>query len=168
MGGQPVVAGPIPRRYTDLPNGESDRRERAEREPAATGGSFRGTRPALRSPVEHHRTLLRSSVECELAGVETVDKQEAKRLLAKELEWWRQRPYVELASFVGQEPVTGEVQGAAGTSYQYEIQVFWDGKAGGNVRVVGAIDDGGIRAFLPLTDDFIMATDGNFVGEDLV
>ena len=31
-----------------------------------------------------------------------------------------------------------------------------------------AIDDGGLRAFAPLSDDFIMAPDGSFVGEDAV
>jgi len=97
-----------------------------------------------------------------------MNKHEARGLLAKELEHWRQRPYVELASFVGREPVTGEVQGASGSRYQYEIQVFWDGKPGGELRVIGAIDDGGARAFSPLTDDFIMATDGDIVGEDSV
>jgi hypothetical protein len=33
------------------------------------------------------------------------------------------------------------------------------------VHVLGAIDDGGLRAFVPLCDDFIMAPDGSFVGE---
>jgi hypothetical protein len=31
--------------------------------------------------------------------------------------------------------------------------------------MVGAIDDYGWRAFVPLTDDFIMAPNGSFVGE---
>ena len=65
-GGQPAVAGPIPQRYTDLPNGERGSRGRAKREPAAARGSFRGTRLALRRPIERHGTSLRSSVEFEL------------------------------------------------------------------------------------------------------
>ena len=97
-----------------------------------------------------------------------MDKREARGLLAKELEGWRQRPYVELASLVAREPVTGEVSGASGSHYQYEIEVFWDGNPGGDLRILGAIDDGGVRAFFPLTDSFIMATDGDFVGEDSV
>ena len=36
----------------------------------------------------------------------------------------------------------------------------------GHLRVLGSIDDGGIRAFFPLTDSFIMAPDGSFIGED--
>ena len=27
------------------------------------------------------------------------------------------------------------------------------------------VDDGGLRAFVPLTEDFIMAPDGSFIGE---
>ena len=95
-----------------------------------------------------------------------MNKLEAKALLAKELEGWRQRPYVDLASLVGGDPVTGEVIGEKGEFYQFEIQVFWDRNPGGDIRVLGAIDDGGIRAFFPLCDDFILASDGSFVGED--
>ena len=39
------------------------------------------------------------------------------------------------------------------------------GRPGGNVRVIGSIDDGGWRAFVPLSDSFIKAADGRFVGE---
>jgi hypothetical protein len=49
--------------------------------------------------------------------------------------------------------------------YQIEIEVFWDNQRGGNVRVMGSIDDGGWRAFMPLTRDFIKAPDGSFVSE---
>jgi hypothetical protein len=31
--------------------------------------------------------------------------------------------------------------------------------------VLASIDDGGWSAFIPLTDDFIIAPDGSFVGE---
>lgn len=97
-----------------------------------------------------------------------MDKEEAKVLLAKELEAWRQRSYADLASVVGGEPVTAEVSGEEGDWCQVEIQVLWDRGIGGNIRVLGAIDDGGIRAFVPLTDDFIMAPNGSFIGEDSV
>jgi hypothetical protein len=44
--------------------------------------------------------------------------------------------------------------------------VLWDDRAGGNIRVIASIDDGGLHAFAPLTDSFIKAPDGSFVGED--
>jgi hypothetical protein len=97
-----------------------------------------------------------------------MDKQEAKTLLGQELKKWRQRPYADLVPFVGSEPVTGEVLGGRGDRYQFEIQVVWDRGSRGDIRVLGAIDDSGIRAFVPLTDDFIIAPDGSFVGEDSV
>ena len=95
-----------------------------------------------------------------------MNKPEAKALLAKELDEWRLFSYEDLASRIGGEPITGEVHGESAQNYQFEIQVFWDDKPNGDIRVIGAIDDGGIRAFFPLTDDFIMAQDGSFVGED--
>jgi hypothetical protein len=52
-----------------------------------------------------------------------------------------------------------EVTGCSGTAFQIEIQILWDGKPNGDVRVLGAIDDGGWRAFLPLTSDLIVKQD---------
>jgi len=97
-----------------------------------------------------------------------MNKQEAKVLLARELGGWRRRSYADLASTVGDEPVTGELLGEGGDRYQFEIEVFWDRGTEGDVRVLGAIDDGGFRAFFPLADNFIMAPDGSFIGEDSV
>jgi len=46
------------------------------------------------------------------------------------------------------------------------VQAFWDSpRQPGNLRVIVAIDDGGWRAFRPLSADFIVASDGSFVGE---
>jgi hypothetical protein len=42
---------------------------------------------------------------------------------------------------------------------------FWDDKKLGNLRVCGSIDDGGLRAFFPVTDSFIIAPDGRFIDE---
>ena len=90
---------------------------------------------------------------------------EARKLIAGELESYRAKPYEELAAMVGAEPVTFEKHGENGGWYQLEVMVFWDHKRGGNVRVVGNIDDGGFQAFCPLSHDFIMSRSGNFVGE---
>ena len=38
--------------------------------------------------------------------------------------------------------------------YEGVIQVFWLGDADGPVKVVGSIDDGGWRTFVPLSKDF--------------
>ena len=94
-----------------------------------------------------------------------VDKAEALQILRSYLEPYRNRKYADLAALVGQEPVTRDVTAASGARYQLEIQAIWDDGPGGDVRVIGSVDDGGWRSFAPLGDDFIMAPDGSFVGE---
>ena len=53
------------------------------------------------------------------------------------------------------------VRGTDGRDYQIEIEAEWDDQPGGAVRVVGAIDDGSFRTFLPLSAEFIVAPDGS-------
>lgn len=93
-----------------------------------------------------------------------MNTEEARTLLASELSAWRARPYADLVSQM-KEPFAFEIEATSGARYQVEIEVFWDDKPEGNVRVIGSIDDGGWRAFAPLSDSFIMAPDGSFVGE---
>ena len=49
--------------------------------------------------------------------------------------------------------------------WQLEFLFYWDAEPNGNVRVIGSIDDGGLRAFVPLSDSFIKAPNGEFIGE---
>ena len=93
-----------------------------------------------------------------------MDKEEARTILARELEIYRQRSYTDLLYLVETQD-TAEIKASSGVIYQLEFQAMWDDKRGGNLRVMGTIDDGGFRAFVPLTDDFILAPDGSFVGE---
>jgi hypothetical protein len=51
-------------------------------------------------------------------------------------------------------------KGPSGIFYQIETRVFWDSAPNGNLRIVGSIDDGGWRAFVPLTESLIMKPDG--------
>ncbi len=108
-----------------------------------------------------------------------MDKQEARRLLARELTDLRALSYEELCSriptkrrrvlfveVVGEDEVaTREVVGPSGVIYQLQTEVFWDGKAGEDLRVAVSIDDGRWSAFRPMSDSFIMAADGSFVDE---
>jgi hypothetical protein len=52
-----------------------------------------------------------------------------------------------------------KVTGPSGRVYQIEVQMIWDGKPNGDVRVLGSIDDGGWRAFLPLTETLLIQRD---------
>ena len=95
-----------------------------------------------------------------------MDKKEAKSILSEYLSGYRSRSYAELAALaLAGQGQTREVVLPSGSRYQLEVQFFWDDGPDGDVRVLGSIDDGGIRAFIPITDDFILTPDGRFVGE---
>jgi hypothetical protein len=79
-----------------------------------------------------------------------MDKSEAQKILDEQLE--RFGNYVEPVPLVESKRVENfEVCGASGTKYQIEVQFFWDDKPRGANRVSCSIDDGGVRAFVPLT-----------------
>jgi hypothetical protein len=91
---------------------------------------------------------------------------EAKAVLEAELAKYRSRPYGELAAMVGKSERV-EATAPSGTWYQIVVQALWDDPKKPNtiLRVAGAIDDGGIRAYVPLTDSFLVTPTGEFVGE---
>ncbi len=93
-----------------------------------------------------------------------MDKQEAGQILRSKIEELRSNSYQELRSRIDQ-PEAIEVRGSSLKVYQLEWQVFWDDKPEGDLRVMVCIDDGGVSAFWPTTEDFIIAPDGSFVGE---
>jgi hypothetical protein len=94
-----------------------------------------------------------------------MDKQEARTIVIQELEAYRAKEYSVLAGMIDAEPITYDKTGPFGVEYQIEIMALWDGKEGGDVRVMGNIDDRGWSAYSPLTEGFIKASDGSFVGE---
>ena len=94
-----------------------------------------------------------------------MDKKEAKNIIAEQLKKYRAKPYCDLVQMIDTEPVTYELMSKSDKKYQVEIQAFWDDKPNRDIRVVGSIDDGGLRAFFPLTDGFIKSPDNDFVGE---
>lgn len=93
-----------------------------------------------------------------------MDKRTATAVLAEQLRLYRTKPYALLKDDVGQVNAY-EVTTPDGSVYQIEVQVFWDGKPGGDIRVMAAIDDRGWRAVLPPSESFIMMPDGTFVDE---
>jgi len=93
-----------------------------------------------------------------------MDSQEARTIVAEELRRYRAMSHQELQRLL-KEQDHFEVRGASGASYQLEVEAVWDDRPGENLRVFGHIDDRGLRAFAPLTEDFIMAPDGSLVGE---
>lgn len=93
-----------------------------------------------------------------------MDNAQALRVLHEHLKSWRDRTWDELRARIG-ESHHCDIASESGTRYQVEVQVLWDDKPDGAIRVIGSIDDGDWRAFAPLTDSFILAPDGSFFGE---
>jgi hypothetical protein len=93
-----------------------------------------------------------------------MDGTAAAALLRHQLARHRARSHHERRSLIA-EPQAVELVGPSGTRFRIEILAVWDHQVGGDLRVIGSIDDGGWRAFVPLTDDFIMRPDGTLVAD---
>ncbi|RPI56785.1 MAG: hypothetical protein EHM55_04130 [Acidobacteria bacterium] len=76
-----------------------------------------------------------------------MDDVRARAILRDELASYRDRTYGELAALVGADAVRVEIRDGE-TVYQIVIDVVWDSEPHQAVRVLGAIDDGGWRAFV--------------------
>jgi hypothetical protein len=50
-----------------------------------------------------------------------------------------------------------EVSGPTGTRYGVEVQFLWDDKEKQTIRILGSIDDGGLRAFFPMTESLLIS-----------
>ncbi len=94
-----------------------------------------------------------------------MNKKEAGKIISIELKPFRGKPYSELVQMINAEPFNIVKVSSNGKSYQIEIHAIWDDKPEGNIRVSGSIDDGGIRAFFPMTEAFIKSPSDEFVGE---
>ena len=84
-----------------------------------------------------------------------MDSAEALDILDAALTRYRSQSYSDLKRRVGTVE-TLAATGNSGRKYQLEIQVLWDDHPDRTIRVLGSIDDGGLRAFLPLTKDFLV------------
>jgi hypothetical protein len=93
-----------------------------------------------------------------------MDKEKARAVLAEALQPYRAKSYAALRDLIGQTDVY-QIANPDGPDFQIEIEAFWDGRPDGDIRVMGGVDDGGWSAFAPLSEDFVVAPDGAFVGE---
>jgi hypothetical protein len=93
-----------------------------------------------------------------------MDKAEARALLDAEITRLRRLQYNELRRYMDEDHK--EMTGPSGKAYQVEVLALWDSGEEGDLRLLVSIDDGGLlSAFRPMTDGFVMAPDGSFVGE---
>jgi hypothetical protein len=94
-----------------------------------------------------------------------MDKLEARRILDRRIAELREEPYERLKSHWLHQPDCEQITADSGAKYQVEIEALWDDEFAGHLRLVASIDDGGWRALVPITEGFIVASDGSFVGE---
>jgi hypothetical protein len=88
----------------------------------------------------------------------------ARAIIEDRLKELQEFSYGELVELVGQIPCDRK-NGPDGEEYQVETEARWDGKPGGNIRVIVAVDGPGVSTFRPQTGAFIMSADGSFIGE---
>jgi hypothetical protein len=94
-----------------------------------------------------------------------VDKVEARKVIDQHLASYRTRKYSDLATQVG-DTIGFQAIAPSGIDYNVEVMLVWDSFEGGNIRVMVAVDDTRWPSwFHPMSDDFIVAPDGSFVGK---
>jgi hypothetical protein len=90
-----------------------------------------------------------------------MDKTEAGHLLNEQMKTLKCLSYSELCSWIKSgKSETPLVKGQSGSEYCIELEVRWEDKPGGAIRVLGSIDDGGWASIIPLSADFIVYPNG--------
>ena len=79
------------------------------------------------------------------------DRAEAAKLLREKLDSLAEKSRGELEEIFGETSACSDlILGHAGTEYQIQVTAVRNGE---NLLLLGSISDGGLRAFLPLTDE---------------
>jgi hypothetical protein len=82
---------------------------------------------------------------------------EAQKVLREQLALFSGHSHLELTRLVeGKRVEAYAIHTKGGKTYQVEIQFFWDDQPGNTIRILGSVDDGGIRAFSPLTESVLI------------
>jgi hypothetical protein len=94
-----------------------------------------------------------------------MDLIEALGVLSAEATKLAGRSHAELSCLVDQSHHL-EAVGPSGTKFQVEIWAVWDNnKPGQTLRLLFSVDDGGVRAFVPLTRGALVAPGAVFDGK---
>lgn len=90
-----------------------------------------------------------------------MNKTEGSAILDDEMERLRAMSHADMQKLIGS-PHVVERAGPGGAVYQIEIEAIWDDprQAGGALRVLGSLDDGGLLpALVPLCADRIVGSE---------
>lgn len=86
-----------------------------------------------------------------------MDKREALSLLKDFLDRLESSGHDALSARVG-ENESLEITGSSGRTYRIEYDLLWDHRpSNGDIRIIGSMDDGDLRAFTPLTDSRLVS-----------
>jgi len=80
-----------------------------------------------------------------------MNRTEATALLRHHLDQLEALGYSALSTRIGENEVFEE-RGETGIAYQLELMILWDRRPNEAIRILGSVDEGGLRAFVPLTD----------------
>ena len=80
------------------------------------------------------------------------------------VEEYRKRNYEFWLQHIDKEPIVF-TKTKNNIEFQIEICAFWDDKPNENIRIMISIDDSGLRAYSPVTNDFIISPSNEFIGE---
>jgi hypothetical protein len=81
---------------------------------------------------------------------------EARTILSEIMREYRQKNYSYWECSMPESPLVISKAGASGVDYQIEIIIARDAPNSRVSQVMFGIDDGGWRAFVPMTDDFLV------------
>ncbi len=87
------------------------------------------------------------------------------QLLAPFIEDYRGRESDFWLPLISGDPIFCETTSPDGTECCVEFNAHWDDKPNADIRVIASIHNWGWRQFMPVTDSFIIAPDGTFIGE---
>jgi hypothetical protein len=85
-----------------------------------------------------------------------MNTQEAREILSEVMREYRQKDYSYWENSIPESPLVISKTGESGVDYQIEIIIVRDAPKSRTIRVAFGIDDGGWRAFVPMTDDFLV------------
>jgi len=94
-----------------------------------------------------------------------MNKQEARRIAENKLLTYKNVPYPELRALAekGFSEIIEKI-GKSGRRYQLEVEVQFVDKENGDLKVSVNVDDGGLRAFVPVCQDLVIHSDGTLSG----
>ncbi len=95
-----------------------------------------------------------------------MNKAEAKQILDSIVSEYHKKSYDELVELIDGDIGVFHVVGASGTTYEIEIDIFFDEQNEKNVRFDAILDTGVISSFFPMRESFIKNPKNEFSHEE--